>query len=80
MITGYIVDKTFLDIIVPSDFYINNIDENLTFRDYTNWADSDIEGKAILFVGKKIGECYDSRVTNPQAWEKYFSNSGIGVN
>jgi hypothetical protein len=76
MITCYIVTAAELNTIVPNDFFIEgeNVDK-LTFKDYAHYMQPDEKQDLyLLFIGRKVGECYDSTLTNIPAWEKYFVN------
>jgi hypothetical protein len=76
MITCYIVTASELNAIVPNGFFIEgeNVDK-LTFKDYAHYLQPDEKQDLyLLFIGRKVGLCYDSNITNIPAWEKYFAN------
>lgn len=77
MITCYIVTASELDAVVPNDFFLENENvDKLTFKDYAHYLQPDEKQDLyLLFVGRKVGMCYDSNITNIPAWEKYFVNN-----
>lgn len=72
MIGSYIITDTELNTVVPKEFYLGE-DENLIFKDYAHYMPFNSD-KFIIFIGRKIGECYDSNATNRDAWTNYFQD------